>query len=137
MNHSGKVSFWHARLSEPLLPLNSNEGSVPVPCAASDLLVGKCEWGRSPWSQESGVVEVQRSALCLAHIGPLLPHSALSCRVMDLLPAACGTGCTESAQGRQVSTANTKHLKYIQANIYSLLYTIRRNCSSSVSQCLK
>lgn len=45
-----------------------------------------------------GVVEVQCSALCFAHIGALLLHSSLSCRVMDLLPAAYGTGCTESAQ---------------------------------------
>ena len=45
-----------------------------------------------------GVVEVQCSALCFAHIGALLLHSGLSCRVMDLLPAAYGTGCTESAQ---------------------------------------
>lgn len=67
--------------------------------AASDLL-GNVSGDGSLSSLEfvqCGVVEVRCSALCLAHNEALLLHSLLSHRVMDLLSAACGTSCTESA----------------------------------------
>lgn len=62
--------------------------------AASDLL-GNVSGDGSLSSLE--FVEVRCSALCLAHNEALLLHSLLSHRVMDLLSAACGTSCTESA----------------------------------------
>ncbi len=89
------VSGIHASLSPSPTELKWRQRARPH--AASDLR-GKCEWGRSVWSLECRVVEVQCSALCFAHIGALLLHSSLSCRVMDLFFAAYGTGCTESAQ---------------------------------------
>lgn len=60
------------------------------------------------------------SALCLSppprNVGALLLHSVLSRGVMDPLPAACGTGCTESAR-----RSNTEHLECMQT-----MSTVRR-----------
>lgn len=90
------------------LPLNSNGGSVP------DLVLHRICWrnvnGEGVWSVECGVVEVQCSAVCFAHTGALLLHSSLSCRVMDLLPAAYGTRCTESAQAVFYSQHKTSEI---------------------------
>lgn len=63
---------------------------------------------------ESGALQARCSELCFAHIEALLLHSILSCRVMDLLPAAHGTGCTESSLA--VFHSQHKNLQYILAN---------------------
>lgn len=79
-------------------------------------------WIGSLWSLECGVVEVQCSALCLAHIGALLLHSILSCRVIDLLPAAYCTSCTESAQAAFYS-------QYKTSEIYAGWYIVYIYCT--------
>lgn len=54
-----------------------------------------------------------------AHTGAVLLHSILSCGVMDLLPAAYGTGCTESARALFRPQPTQNILKYMQANAAS------------------
>lgn len=57
-----------------------------------------------------------------AHTGAVLLHSILSCGVMDLLPAAYGPGCTESARALFPPQSTQNILKYMQANAVSSVH---------------
>lgn len=92
---------------------------------------GNVEWGRSLWSLESescasavlrAVVGFFFFFFISAHTGAVLLHSILSCGVMDLLPAAYGTGCTESARALFPPQPTQNILKYMQANAASSVH---------------
>lgn len=89
----------------PFTPSSSGSRATAF-CAASSLLEKRI---RGEGFGVCAVAEVQCSALCLASVQALLVHSMLSCRVMDLFPAACGMSSTESAWA--ASHNNTKPLK--------------------------
>lgn len=70
------------------------------------------DWGKGERGKEGlrcGAAEERCSALCLAPIeAPRLAHSALSCRVMDLFPAARGTSCSQIARAASHNTKQTE-----------------------------
>lgn len=80
-----------------------------------------------------GAAEVRCSALCLAPIeAPRLAHSALSCRVMDLFPAACGTSCSQTAWAASHNTKQTEtNVHSITANHWKH-FQLRAACDADI-----